>query len=147
MSSNLRRQIEEVLAPLIGSGRLALTHEQPYGKEDAVVVLESPTLRIRVIRDRGDTAVEFAPVFQRDSWVSSYFVVPLLDSKQTYPCASDASNHFRIDSLADFFEENLAQLELLFSPSIFSDTRRRVAELQAENARRVFGFTGTLPTT
>jgi hypothetical protein len=136
--------VDAVLSSLIDSGRLAVTDER-YRGNDALVVLESPALRMRIIRDRGQVSVEFGPVFAQNTWVSGDWLLTLLDEKGAHPFVSDTSSVVRMERLGEFVEQNLERLEELFSPSVLPSTQRTVAEVQEESARQRFGFSGKEP--
>jgi hypothetical protein len=139
MSAEFREQVEAVLASMINSKRLAVKEERSHG-DDALIVLESAALRIRVVRDRGTVMLEFAPTFEPTNWLSGEFVRMLLDRKDPHPFESETSAVVRLERLGDFLEQNIDQLEILFSPSIFPSTQRTVADRQDERARQRYGL-------
>ncbi|MFI6267211.1 hypothetical protein [Micromonospora sp. NPDC051006] len=100
---------------------------------DALLVLESPTVRLRFVRDRGQLFLDFQPaVEQGDEWYSVDLVRRLLLGKREYSAVLD-------ESYAQFLASHLREVEERFDESRWEMTRKDLKELKVRRAKEMFG--------
>jgi len=106
------------------------TDNQAFG--NAVVLLAGQNLRLRVIRDRGETFAEAASGSDPDDWFPLQRVVRavgIIDPPQEGLLAPQEA--------ASIVEEYLEELETGFAPADIERTRWRLAELERFAMKRL----------
>lgn len=101
---------------------------------DAVLVVESEELRLRIVRDRGQLFLDFQPSFS--SLDGEWFSVDLLRRLQTGKREQTAELDERY---AAFVQDNLQEIERSFSETEWPGTLTRLKKLKAKRAKELFG--------
>lgn len=101
---------------------------------DAVLVVESEELRLRIVRDRGQLFLDFQPSFS--SFDGDWFSVDLLRRLQTGKREQTAELDERY---AAFVRDNLQEIERSFSETEWAGTLTRLKKMKAKRAKELFG--------
>jgi hypothetical protein len=102
---------------------------------DAYVIIESASLRMRFVRDRGQLFLDFQETVanERDPWYSVDLVRHLLTGER--PASAELSADY-----GEFLRESLPEIERRFSDdSVAAATKHRLNELKRLRAKELFG--------
>lgn len=103
----------------------------PQSFGNSLVTLESDSLRVRFVRDRGQVFADVASPSDPDRWWQLVYVCQLILGEFVQP-------GFELDDVAAFLRDNLAAVQERLGPR-YSETKREVRRLQEERARRLLG--------
>lgn len=112
------------------------TRSDSFG--DAIVDFESATLRVRVLRDRGQVFVDISPADGTPAW----FDLPLLLSHLGERDAAKvliAGGQRDAQEAADLLRAHYSEVEAMLGSSRSGDVVRRLTELRLARADRRFG--------
>ena len=112
------------------------TRRDSFG--DAIVDFESATLRVRVLRDRGQVFVDVSPADGPPAW----FDLPLLVKYLGDPDAAShlvASGQRDTQEAGDLLRAHYSEIEGLLGSSRSADVVRRLTSLRLARADRRFG--------
>jgi hypothetical protein len=104
---------------------------------DAVVVLDGPNVRVRVVQDRGQLFAGLTDADGEAPWVDISFVRQLLAGADE-PLSISSGEPFSVE-LADFLSGAADQLAELFAAENREDTSSRLRRLKRASARKRFG--------
>jgi hypothetical protein len=100
---------------------------------DALLVVESPTLRLRFVRDRGQLLLDFQPAAEhRDEWWSVDLVRRLLLGRPEPSAVLD-------ESYAAFLGEHLTEVEARFGAERWPATRDELKKLKVRRSKEMWG--------
>jgi hypothetical protein len=133
MSTNisLKQQVSEEIPWLFRELGLQITDNDfnPKSFGDSFVILESPALRVRFVRDRGQVSVEVASLADPRTWWHLEHVCEVI-SGQT------AESGFELSAAADLLRRNFKALTDYLG-SKYNDTKQEL-ERRAEIRKRAF---------
>jgi hypothetical protein len=98
---------------------------------NAYLVLESPHLRLRFVRDRGPLFLDVQAKEGPRDWFSIDLVWTLLGNEPRASAQLD-------EDYVDFLRQNLEQIETAFSGEHLPQTMTTMRRLQRERAKRMF---------
>ncbi len=135
MADSFPAQVRRAFGPLLQSGSFRLVEEEIFTAfENAAVVLQGGAVRLRIMRERGQTFANFASLFDRNAWVSSSLVARLLTGVQP------PSAVIELDQFARWVDDNLPALRERFGLRQYYKTMAELRRLEAAaSARRRFG--------
>lgn len=101
---------------------------------DAFLILASDRVRFRIVRDRGQLFADFQEPTSNDD--DEWFSIDIVRKHLTGE--SDYHSEMTLDNVG-FLKNYFGEVENLFKPSSFADTRKQFHKLEAERARALFG--------
>lgn len=100
---------------------------------NALLIVESPTVRLRFIRDQGQLFLDLQPTADTtETWFSVDLVRQLFLGR---PEESAVLN----EEYATFLRERLADIEERFSPDVWPSTQGEFEQLKVWRAKKLFG--------
>ena len=100
---------------------------------DALLVVESPTMRLRFARDRGQLLLDLQPAAEhRDEWYSVDLVRRLFLGRPEPSAVLD-------ESYAAFLGEHLTEIETRFGPELWPETRGELKKLKVRRSKEMWG--------
>jgi hypothetical protein len=139
MPANLLELVTRELLPTIAPlGFRVAESEQANVFDNASVVLESPALRIRVIRERGIVVLDLGPTTHPNSWFDSAVVIEYLG------LSDDAGFHDRhvhdvLHGVGVFIRSMWVELQREFAEPQLAATTQALTILRQQRATRLFG--------
>jgi hypothetical protein len=128
--------------PLVAGHGFSLSYREPplrpFG--NTVVDFASPTLRVRVTKDREQFLVDLAPAQLAAEWFDLDVVLELLGAPTQLPDGRPFVEG-SLDELSRLLLQHLAAIEPLFHKSAFAATKGQLKRLQAQRVERLFGQT------
>lgn len=105
----------------------------PRAFGNAILVLETKGLRLRVVRDRDEVRLDIAPLHHPTEWVDSAFALASLENEFS---TSGLRLDRTLSSIAEHLEPKLQLLQEAFSQERYQSTRQRVMEISEIQRRR-----------
>ncbi len=105
---------------------------------DALVILESGDLRVRLVRDRSQIFADLGSVADPDTWFDSTIVMEAL-GLATQPAFGGTDAQVVLPSIAAFLKAVWSELVALLDRRRFAATKRQLTELQEARAVRRWG--------
>ena len=138
VSEDLLRLVETELLPALDSDFHVVSSEVSESFDNANVELQSPGLRIRVVRERGRVFADFGPVSEPNTWFDSAVLIDYLG------LSPDAGFHDRdarrvLHGIAAFVTSLFSELREKFDPQHLAATKRDLEALMKERAAKLFG--------
>jgi hypothetical protein len=140
MSEDLLQSVRGLLLPALAPRSFEVVEAENFDSFDnALVVLRSPNLRLRITRERGQLLIDFGAAREPGQWFDSDIVLELLGlSTDTSFRGSDAGTVFRgvgafLRTFGDELEEKLDEAHL-------AATKRQIEALKERRAERLFGW-------
>lgn len=100
---------------------------------DALLIVESTTVRLRFVRDRGQLFLDFQPTALRpDEWYSVDLLRRLLLGRRETSAVLD-------DGYAEFVRLHLREIEERFSQERWPSTRGELKKVKVQRAKDMFG--------
>lgn len=99
---------------------------------DALLLVESQTMRLQFIRDKTQLFLYFQPTVGEKRWYSVDLIRRLFTGRQEESGLLD-------QSYAKFIEQNLDQIERLFSSEEWESTCSDLRKLKKQRAKELFG--------
>lgn len=100
---------------------------------DAFLILAKDTVRLRLVRDRGQLFADFQETPSNGKeWFSIDIVRKYIAKEHEYFSELDSNN-------AKFLRERLPDIEAAFRPATFDKIRREFQKLEKERAKSLFG--------
>ena len=101
---------------------------------DALLLVESASLRLRFVCDRTQLMLDFQPTdgAKPDEWYSVDLIRRLLRGERETSALLD-------ESYADFLEDHLGDVEQRFAPEQWGATREELRRLKVKRAKEMFG--------
>jgi hypothetical protein len=112
--------------------------EQADSFDNASVVLHSPDLRIRLVRERGQVFADFGPSSEPNVWYDSAVIVEFL-GLSTDGGFHDRDAHRAMEGIAGFVKSFQRELAAKFANPELSATKQALDELREVRAERLFG--------
>jgi hypothetical protein len=157
------KQIQASMGSLLKEHGFSLLEEreEPDHFGNALAVFQSPLIRLRFIRDRGDILVDVAENGQEERWHKLENILRLCKPVYNYAARVDAEAMRRLiqqdmatrllrndmDSVKHVLSENLGTIEGLFSPHRIEFTKRLLHDFERKEsqaiATRIFGKGGS----
>lgn len=113
-------------------------HEEGQSFDNALVVVDSPAFRMRVIRERGQLFVDFGSLAEPSSWYDSSVVMGALGLR-----GGDGWHSTNADTvfseLADFVIANEGRLAGLFEPSRFAESKGKLVAVREQQSADRWG--------
>lgn len=135
----LAKQVADAFARIMQDRRIEvkdLHEDRSFG--NAIVVLESPDLRVRVVRDRDRLSLETCSLHDPERWFDFDIVMQLLDVS-----ARTTTHEFAVGEQLSLWATLLHQhydaIRELFSQAQYAGTRNRLEVLEWKRARAMFG--------
>jgi hypothetical protein len=102
---------------------------------DALVVLESDDIRLRIVRDRSQIFADLGSAVEPDTWFDSTIVMQAL-GLTTKPAFGGTDSQIVLPSIAAFLKSVWLELRAMFEPRHFAATKRQLLELQEARAAK-----------
>lgn len=106
--------------------------------DNAAVTLEADDFLLRIVRERGVLAAEFASRAQGGNWFDATIVGELFENRPE-TSFMDVNGAIILERFARFVQEHFAELAQLFTARNFDATRRELERLRRESVKRRFG--------
>jgi hypothetical protein len=105
---------------------------------NAILIVETKTLRLRVVRDRDEVRVDVAPSGNPTDWVDSAFALAAIEAESAnYSFSLDRA----ITSIARHLDPKFEALQDAFTPDRYPDTREKIMQIaELERAKAVGRF-------
>lgn len=126
------------LPVLAERGFSVVSYEESESFDNAVVILGSPQLRLRIIRERRQFFLDIGCVAEPDTWFDSAVVFDYLglSSNGGFHGREEAS----IRKMCEFVVVMWKELVLAFAPTSFNKTKKDLEALRDRRAAHLFGF-------
>lgn len=120
---SLKQQVIETCPWLIGELAFRVVDDEyrPESFGDSFVTLESPVLRIRFLRDRGQIFVELASPTAPEKWRDLTFVLRAIQGKVP-------QESFALDEVANRLRNHFAELVEAMGPKL-EETERKIEKI------------------
>lgn len=102
---------------------------------DALVVLESGDVRLRIVRDRSQIFADLGSVAESDAWFDSTIVMQAL-GLTTKPAFGGTDPQIVLPGVAAFLKSVWPELVRMFGARTFATTKRQLTELQEARAAK-----------
>ena len=112
--------------------------ERSNSFDNEYIVLASPYLRVRVVRERGQTFVDFGPPAEPGTWFDSAVVFDLMGLSEKAGFHSSDSRAV-LTGLSAFLASFGAELAALFNSQGLGEVKQRLEDLKTARARAKFG--------
>ncbi len=100
---------------------------------DALMVVESAALRMRLIQDRGQLFLDLEPLMVgKSEWYSIDLVRRLFLGRREESAVLDGS-------YAEFVRDYLGEIEERFGPKVWDSTREDLRKLKIQRSKEMFG--------
>lgn len=137
--SDFEQQVSSLFRGMLEHGDLKVHSVTKAGVFDnATVTLAADDFLLRIVRERGALAAEFASHAQDDHWFDSTIVAELFENRPE-TSFMDVHGAIMLERFVRFVQEHLAELARLFTPTNVHATRRELERLQGESVKRRFG--------
>ncbi|GAC1479974.1 MAG: hypothetical protein NVS1B4_24920 [Gemmatimonadaceae bacterium] len=128
----------QMLPALAERGLAIVGHEEYPWFDNAVVILASPQLRLRIIRERGQLFLDIGCVAEPDTWFDSAVVFDHLG------LSANGGFHGRDEAslrkMSEFVVVMWEELVRVFGPASFSNTKKDLEAVRYRRAAHMFGF-------
>ncbi len=128
---SLKQEVSAELPWLFQELGLQITESgfNPKSFGDSFVILASPALRVRFVRDRGQVSAEVASLSDPRTWWNLEHVCEIISDKNAEPS-------FKLSAVADLLRRNFQALTYCLG-SKYNDTKREL-ERRGEIRKRAF---------
>lgn len=106
---------------------------------NAVAVFEGGTLRLRVVRDRGQVFADFGSTVDSTEWFDSRVVASLLET-EVDANVGGSDIQLALSGIARFAQDHDGQLEHRFSGAQYQNTKKKLEEIQRNSALNQLGI-------
>jgi hypothetical protein len=119
-------------------------HYFPNAFGNAIVVIRTQKLKLRVVRDKDEVRVDIAPLDEPEEWVDCAFALAAIESVAgNYRFSLDRA----ITSIARHLDPQFDLLQEAFAPDLYSFTKQKIAEIsELERTKAVERFNGMTST-
>lgn len=138
-SKSLLKLVNTKLMPQLASlNYRVVEHEEGESFDNAIVVVDGPGFRMRIIRERGQLFVDFGSHAEPASWFDSSVVMGLLALRDGDGWHSTKAGVVLLE-LAAFVLANEARLVGLFGSSRFAETKERLRAVREQQSVERWG--------
>jgi hypothetical protein len=114
--------------------------ETPASFGNALVDLHGGSLRVRVLRERGQILAAFGSVKDPTALFDSAFVMALLGLTETGGF-DDSDSTRALTGIASFIRVHFYELNALFGPAQYAETKQKLRALRDEQMEKLWGNT------
>ncbi len=139
MSQQLLDVVRTELLPVLATHDFRVVEsEETSSFDNAYVILEGASLRLRVVRERAIVTLDVAPTCAPNAWVDSAVLIDYLG------LSADAGFHSAdvrdvARGIGRFIRSLVPDLQSVFDPNRWRETQRELEALKARRAKRLFG--------
>jgi len=136
MTINLRDQVETTFLPEVeGLGFVVVEHFHGGGFDNALVVLKSAVITVRIVRERSQLFMDVASVSHAEEWFDIDLIMRLLGHARPDHLALQASSEALVD-FGGVIRTHFGKLVELFDNQAFDRTKE---QLEHESSLRAEG--------
>jgi hypothetical protein len=133
-SPNLLKLVNSKLMPRLPSlNYRVVEHEKGQAFDNAMVIVDGPEFRMRVVRERGQLFVDFGSLAEPRSWFDSSVVMAVLGLRGGDGWHSTDADMVLFE-LASFVLANEARIVGLFESSLFAKSKELLLAVQKQQS-------------